>query len=123
MVAKSAGTRRIRLDSAGETALKKLVKSVENGGNMIEGGWEIQRIGNEWAVRDTRTNDLHILNRNAYLIWEKARAGLDRNGIAEDMKHLYPGEDSSKLDADIRSALARLEEIGLLGAQSGKQSH
>ncbi len=76
--------------------------------------WEVQQLGNEWAIYDNRTGDVHLLNKTAQQIWEKCRAGLDKHRILNELSCLYPGISRDVLEKDIAETLKLLKDTCLL---------
>lgn len=76
--------------------------------------WEIQKLGEEWAVYDTQSQAVHILNRSAQIIWQKCRDGLDKQQILDEMKHTYPEISSERLSIDLEETLCVLEKAQLI---------
>lgn len=76
--------------------------------SVMDDRWEVQQLGTEWAVYDSHTQAVHILNRTAHFIWTKRRDGLDKDRILDEMKHVYPDTPSERLKADLEEALVVL---------------
>jgi PqqD family protein of HPr-rel-A system len=70
-------------------------------------------VDDEWVVFDPASNELHVLNLPAALIWSHCTGELGRDEIATKLVEAYEIERGRAL-ADVESALDRFEKAGLL---------
>jgi hypothetical protein len=76
--------------------------------------WEPQRLGGDWAILDTRTHAIHLLNPMAHAIWQKLVAGLDKQALLTEMQAKYPCVPRQRLAADLEGSIGELRKAGLL---------
>ena len=72
-----------------------------------------RQVDDEWVVFDPASNELHVLNLPAALIWSHCTGEHGRDEIAARLAEAYELE-LERARADVESALARFQKAGLL---------
>lgn len=75
--------------------------------------FEYQKIGNEGAILDRETGDLHLLNEAALDILTLAQNGLDSGAIIESLRRQHQDVDEDVLSRDVSATLAELKKLGI----------
>jgi len=70
-----------------------------------------RRVGEDWLLFDPRTQDVHVLNLTAALVWAHCDGEHDEEDIRGAVTDIYPGVDAI---SEVRRALERFRELGLL---------
>jgi len=76
--------------------------------------WEVQRLGDEWAVYDRQQGSMHILNATAGHIWNRTREGLDTGRIVADLQAQYPQASRTQLEDDVLRTVSELRTKNLI---------
>jgi hypothetical protein len=72
-------------------------------------------LDDSWVLFDPGTEQLHVLNFSAALVWEFADGETVLDGIAEAVGSAFdPPVSASQAMTDVRSVLERFQEAGLL---------
>jgi len=72
-----------------------------------------RQVDDEWVVFDPATNELHVLNLPAALIWSHLADGRAPKEISAALQEAYR-IDGERARADVDDALARFRAAGLL---------
>lgn len=72
-----------------------------------------RQVDDEWVVFDPAANELHVLNLSAALVWSHCTGEHSPDQIAAALQDAY-GIDLKQAAADVRAALDRFREAGLL---------
>jgi len=74
----------------------------------------LRQLDDEWVIYDPKSDDLHVLNQTAALVWLYCTGDNEFAGIVEALQPVFEGQVSTEqLVADIESTLNRLMELGL----------
>ena len=73
-----------------------------------------RQVDDEWVVFDPAANELHVLNLPAAIVWSHCTGDRSLEQIAARLEKAY-GLNSETATSDVRAALARFEDAGLLG--------
>ncbi len=72
-----------------------------------------RQVDDEWVVFDPAANELHVLNLSAAIVWSHCTGDRTPEEIAGKLQEAY-GLESERALTDVRVALARFDEAGLL---------
>ena len=76
-----------------------------------------RQVDDEWVVFDPTSNDLHVLNLSAALIWSHLTGESSEEEIVSAVCEAY-GIEAQQAEADVREALERFRGAGLLAGDS-----
>ena len=72
-----------------------------------------RQVDDEWVVFDPASNDLHVLNLSAALIWSHLTGDVSAEAIAAAVQEAF-GIEVERAEADVIAALEGFRSAGLL---------
>jgi PqqD family protein of HPr-rel-A system len=72
-----------------------------------------RQVDEEWVLFDPAANELHVLNLPAAIVWSHCTGEWTPEEIAGKLQETY-GLETERALTDVRAALARFAEAGLL---------
>jgi len=76
-----------------------------------------RQVDDEWVVFDPASNDLHVLNLSAALIWSHLTGDCSEEEIVGAVHEAF-GIEAQQAEADVRAALERFRGAGLLAGDN-----
>lgn len=74
-----------------------------------------RQLADDWVLFDPRTNQIHVLNLSAALVWTACTGDSSLDDIVRDVAGTYPDPPAEgQVREDVDAALARFSSLGLL---------
>lgn len=74
-----------------------------------------RQLADDWVLFDPRSNQIHVLNLSAALVWTACTGDASVDQIVEDVVASFPDDTGSPgVRGDVRDVLARFTSEGLL---------
>jgi len=73
-----------------------------------------RQLDDEWVLFDPRTDQLHVLNLSAAVVWAHCDGATDIDGIAGALVEAFSNLPLAQARQDVDTALAGFREAGLL---------
>ena len=75
-------------------------------------------MGEDWLLFDPVSQEVHVLNLSAALVWSSCTGEMDLDGIVQDVGDAFDGVD---VEAHVIEIVDRFDGAGLLVPRSGAE--